>query len=78
MNEIPGMFTPRGGFAQLLGDPLIRRGTCHRNVDDPARVQFDDNENVDGSEEQIVGRGEVTTPDLPGVVLQESGPGLTP
>src|SRR5258706_11243113 len=37
-----GTLPERGGFAQLLSHPFVRRVTSHADVDDPARTQLDD------------------------------------
>ena len=39
-------------------------------------MQFDDDKDENGTKEQIVNYSEVTGPDMLGVVLEESAPGL--
>ena len=46
-------------------------------VEDTTGVQFDDDKDEDRAKEQVVDHGEVTGPDVLGVVLQEGAPGLT-
>jgi hypothetical protein len=43
---------------------------------DSPSLQFDDHKDVPRPEEQVVNDGKVTGPNVTGVVLQESGPGL--
>ena len=76
MDEILGTSVPGGGFAQLLGDPFIDGGASHRGVDDTTGVQFDDDKDEEGTKQQVVDDGEITSPNVLGLVLQESAPGL--
>jgi hypothetical protein len=59
--------------------PLLKnRGKQgHRGVEDTTAVQFDDDKDEQGAKQQVVDNGEVTSPDVLGVVLQEGAPGLT-
>ncbi len=50
--------------------------TCHSEVHDAALSQFNDDENEDGAEEQIVGLQDIASPDLIGVVVDEGSPTL--
>ena len=78
VDEVFGVLVPRGGFSQLLGDPFIGGGAGNSgDNDDAAGVEFDDDKDVDGSEQEIMHHSEVTGPDVVGVVFQESTPGLT-
>ncbi len=61
----------------MSGDPFIGGGASYSGVDNTAGVEFDDDKDVDGSEQQVVDDGEVTGPDVVGVVFQESMPVLT-
>jgi len=45
-------------------------------VNDTPGVQFDDDEDEEGTKQQVVDDGEITSPDVLGLVLQESTPGL--
>ena len=47
-----------------------------RSVKNPAGMQLNNNEDVGGAEEEIMDDGEVTGPDLSGVILEKSRPGL--
>ena len=53
-----------GGFTKLLGGPSIRRRSCDAHVNHSARVQFDQEEGVQRTEEEIGDRQEVARPDL--------------
>ncbi len=68
---------PEGrGLAQLLGDPGIRGMARDPDVDYPARIECDDEEGVERTEEHVSDREEVAGPGLRGVVAQERRPGL--
>ena len=49
---------------------------CHTEVNDAAFPQFNDDEDEDGTEEQIMGLQYVAGPDLAGMVVDEGSPGL--
>ncbi len=66
----------RGRFAQLLGDPGVGRVARRADVHHPPRAERDDEERVGRAEEAVADRQGVAGPDLRGVVLQETGPGL--
>lgn len=68
---------PGCGFAQLLGSPFVGGRSGDGGMHDATGLQFDDHKDVQWTEEQIVNNSEVTSPDVPGVVLQEGAPGLT-
>ncbi len=57
------------GFAELLGDPGVRRMPRDAEVQHAARAQLDNEEDVGGSEEKIDHREKVAGPDVLGVVL---------
>ena len=46
-------------------------------MNNTALFEFDDDEDVERPEKQIVDNGEITSPDVASVILEESGPGLT-
>ena len=46
-------------------------------MDNAARLQFNDDEDVERPEQQIVDNGEIAGPDVAGVIPEESRPGLT-
>ena len=46
-------------------------------MDNTAPLQFNDDEDVERPEQQIVDNGEIAGPDVAGMILEESGPGLT-
>jgi len=66
----------RCGLAQLLSQPFVRGVAGHPEVHDAAVLQFNDDENEDGAEEQVVGLEDITGPDLAGVVVDEGSPAL--
>ena len=76
-DEILGALAPRRGLPQLLGHPVIAGSAGYRDVNDATSVQFDDDKDEDWAKQQVVDGGEVTGPDVLGVVFQESTPGLT-
>ena len=45
-------------------------------MDDTTSMQFDDDKDEDRAKQQVVDGGEVTGPDVLGVVLEEGFPGL--
>lgn len=49
----------------------------HSGVDNTTSLQFNDDEDVERPEQQIVDNGEIAGPDVTGVMFEESGPGLT-
>ena len=65
---------PGGGFTQLLGCPSISRGEGNGRMDNLSRLKFHENQDVDKLEKQGVDCGEITSPDISSVILQESGP----
>ena len=68
---------PTGRFPQLLGNPGICRIPGKSGMDDLPRLQFDDDEEVKWSQQQIMNGDEIAGPDVAGMVLEEGGPGLT-
>jgi hypothetical protein len=62
---------------QLLRDPRIGRGSGHIDVDDLARLQLDDEESKQWTEEEIRHLQEITSPDLCCMVAQERFPVLS-
>ena len=64
------------GCAQLLGHPLVSGVSGDAGMYDATSMQLHDNEDVNGPEEQIMNHGEITSPDILEMVLDESGPGL--
>lgn len=77
MYEVIGMPVPGSRFAQLLGNPGVMRCGGDIDMDDPASLQLDEDENVQWPEEQVMCDGEVTGPDARGVILEKRRPGLT-
>ena len=65
-----------GGLPQLLHGPRIGGRSCDADVDHSARVQFDDEEGEERTEEKVRDRKEVARPDLLGMGVQERLPGL--
>jgi hypothetical protein len=51
-------------------------GTGHGRMHDSPSLPFDDHKDVPRPEEKVVNDGQVTSPNVTGVILQESGPGL--
>src|SRR5215469_12818503 len=63
---------PKGsGFPQLLCRPRVGGRTCHANVDHSPRVEFNNEEGEQQTEEEIGDRQEVARPNLLGVRVQE-------
>ncbi|MCG3212705.1 MAG: hypothetical protein FOGNACKC_06397 [Anaerolineae bacterium] len=69
-NEIFRPVAPGGGFLQLLRDPDIARRTGYSQMDDPPAVVLDNDKNIDRPKEQIVGHGEITGPNLSGLIVE--------
>ena len=64
------------GFPKRLGSPGIGGRSCHADMDDYARVQIDDEEGKQRTEEEIGDRQEVARPDLACMVMQKGRPCL--
>ena len=73
-NEKSRSFAPGGGFTQLLGYPGISRVASDSKMNDLSRLMGDDNEDVEGTEKQIMDHSEITSPHLVSVILEEGGP----
>ena len=69
--------TKGGGFPKLLCCPSIGGRSCDADVDHFARVQFDDEEGEQRTEEKICDWEKVARPDLLGMSVQEGLPGLS-
>ena len=65
------MFAPSCGFAQLLCNPFIGWRVGHGSVEDTTGVQFNDDKDENRTKQQVVDGGEVTSPDVVSVVLEE-------
>ena len=76
-NQIPGSFPIRSRLSQLLGHPAIGRRSCHPHVDDLARLQFDDEEGKERTEEEIGDLQEITRPNTFRMIAQKGRPGLS-
>ena len=63
-NQVFGCLSIRSRFPQLLRDPGIGRSSCHIHVDDLARLQFDDEEGKERTEEEVRHRQEIAGPHL--------------
>ena len=59
-----------------MSQPFIGGMVRYPKVHDAAVLQFNDDENEDGAEEQVVGLEDITGPDLAGVVVDEGSPAL--
>src|SRR5712692_7960911 len=77
-NEVFWPFPIRSRLPQLLRDPEIGRRSCHIHVDDLARLQLDDEESKDRTEEEIRHLQEITGPHLCSMIAQERFPVLSP
>ena len=76
-DEILRPHTKSRGFAKLLGSPCVSGRACHTDVDHFARVQFDDEEGEERTEEQVSHEKKVAHPDLLGLSANERPPGLS-
>ena len=77
VNEVFGHLTPGSGFAQLLGRPAISGRGSDGSMNHATRLQFYDDKDVQWTKEQVKDDGEITSPDVASVILQEGGPCLT-
>ena len=75
-NQVSRSFSKRSCLPQLLRDPGIRGGSCHIDVDDLARFQFDDEEGKERTKEEIGNLQESAGPHVFCMVAQESFPGM--
>jgi hypothetical protein len=76
-DQVLGLFVPGRGFTQLLCNPFVSGISGDPGMHATASVQFHDDENVDGPEDQIMSHGEITGPDVLEMVLEKCGPRLT-
>ena len=67
--------TKRRGFSQLLGHPGIGWISGDTHLNDAPCAHFDDDEDEDGSEPEVVSLEKVTRPHLTGMVGEERPPG---
>ena len=63
-DEVLRPHTIGGGFPKLLSSPGVGGISCHADVDHFARVQFDDEEGEERTEEKVGDREKVAGPDL--------------
>ena len=68
------MLTPRGGLSELLGDPGVSGMGGDGSMHNAPGGELDDDEDEEGSEEEVVDLCEIAGPNLIGVVPQESAP----
>ena len=66
----------RGGFTQVLGDPLIGWMPGHSDMDHCARAEFTNEERKERSKPEIGDLEDVAGPDLVRVIVHEGGPRL--
>jgi hypothetical protein len=76
-DEILRPHTKGRGFAKLLGSPRVSGRACHTDVEHFARVQFDDEEGEDRTEEKVSHGKKVARPDLLGMSVNACPPGLS-
>ena len=76
-NQVSGSLSPCGRFPQLLCHPGICWVPGHSGVGNTVTLQFNDDEDVELPEKQIVNNGEIAGPDVASMILEESSPGLT-
>jgi len=76
-NQIPWSSAPRRCLSQLLGHPGIGWVAGDGEVDDLPGFVSDDNEDVKGSEEQVIYDRKITRPYLMSMILEKRGPGLS-
>ena len=72
--QILGSLSIRSRFPELLRNPGIGRSSCHTNMDDLTRLQFDEEEREERSKEEVGYLQEVTGPDLSCVVARDRSP----
>ena len=65
------------GEPSLLCGPSIGGRACHTDVDHFARVQFDDEEGEERTEEKVIHGKKVARPDLLGMSVNELPPDLS-
>ena len=63
-DDVYRLLAVRRGFQQLLSNPELRRMSSDVEVNDPPRMQFDDEEDVKVPKDKIDNRGEITCLDL--------------
>ena len=65
-----------GSPPAAVRDPGIGRSSCHIHMNDPARLQLNDEESKHWTEEEIHHLQEITSPDVFCMIAQECFPGL--
>ena len=75
-NQVPGALISCGRFPQLLCYPGICWVPGHSGVGNTVTLQFNDDEDVERPEQQVMNHCKITSPDVAGMILEESGPGL--
>ena len=76
-NQISWCLSIRSRFPQLLRDPGIGRGSCHIHMDNPPRLQLDEEEGKERTEEKVRDVEEITGPRLCRMSAQERFPALS-
>jgi len=76
-DQIFRTFTPGRSLSQLLRHPGIAGMCGHGTVHDATTGMFHDHEDEKRPKHDVVDLGEITGPDLWGVVVQKCRPGLT-
>ena len=76
-NQVFGCLSIRSCLSQLLRDPGIGRGSCHIHVDDLARLQLDDEESKERTEEEVRHLQEIAGPHLCRMITQKRFPVLS-
>ena len=76
-NQVSRPFSKRSCLPQVLRDPGIGGGSCHIDVDDLARFQFDDEEGKKRTEEEIRDLQEIAGPYFCRMIAQERFPVLS-
>jgi hypothetical protein len=66
-DEILRLYTKGGSFPKLLRSPSVSGISCHTDMDYFSRVQFDEEEGIEGPEKQVGNCEKVTGPDLLGM-----------
>lgn len=72
-----GMSAFGRGFAELLGNPVLRWMSRNSEMHQAAGSQFHNEKDKDGMESEINNRQEITGPNVVGMVMQERGPRLS-
>lgn len=71
-DEVSWSFPERCCLSQLLGDPGIGGVSSNAELDQASRTELDDDEQEEGAEDEIMGKNEITGPDLRAVIVAQA------